>query len=309
MSGLVSIVIPCYNAGKYVAEAIQSALDQSYSNCEVIVIDDGSSDDSLEAIKRFGDRIRWSSEPNRGGCAARNAGIKIARGEWLQFLDADDILTKDSVAEKMAHSGREDIVAVTRAAILPGYPAEMITDFWTADSYPLEYMLHAGTPQTSQPLHRTASIHEIGGFNEDLPCANEYDLHLRLSITLGLEFKVINTVGVYIRPLAESLSRKPGRRMALSVAKARLNAFRLISDGSATISSLKSYEDLLIPTARLIWQAGMREDALWLHEIAAKLSNRWWKSGYGRGSLKPALASVIGFKSYERLISLLQQNF
>jgi glycosyltransferase involved in cell wall biosynthesis len=96
---LVSIIIPCYNAEKYVAEAIQSALDQTYPECEVIVIDDGSSDGSLEVIKGFGEKIRWESGPNRGGCAARNRGAALAKGEYFQFLDADDVLD----AAKVGH--------------------------------------------------------------------------------------------------------------------------------------------------------------------------------------------------------------
>lgn len=94
---LVSIIIPCYNAENYVAEAIQSALDQTYQNCEVIVIDDGSTDGSLEAIKSFGNKIHWQTGPNRGGCAARNRGFEISAGEFVQFLDADDLLHKQRI--------------------------------------------------------------------------------------------------------------------------------------------------------------------------------------------------------------------
>ncbi len=97
----VSIIIPCYNAEKYVAEAIQSALDQTYPHCEVIVIDDGSTDGSLEVIKCFGDKIRWETGPNRGGCAARNRGLELAQGEWIQFLDADDLISAEKIERQM----------------------------------------------------------------------------------------------------------------------------------------------------------------------------------------------------------------
>jgi len=100
-SPLVSIIIPCYNAEKYVAEAIQSALDQTYSNCEVIVIDDGSTDGSLDVIKSFGDKIKWETGPNRGGCAARNRGFDLSRGEWIQYLDADDALHSEKIQHQM----------------------------------------------------------------------------------------------------------------------------------------------------------------------------------------------------------------
>ena len=89
---LVSVIIPCWNAEKWVARAIQSVLDQDYPQKEIIVIDDGSTDSSLEIIKSFGDKIRWETGPNRGACPARNRGLALATGKYIQFLDADDYL-------------------------------------------------------------------------------------------------------------------------------------------------------------------------------------------------------------------------
>ena len=102
---LVSIIIPCYNADHYVAEAIQSALDQTYGNCEIIVIDDGSTDSSLEIIKGFGNRIRWETGPKRGGCAARSRGLALASGDWIQFLDADDKLSECKIESQLDQVG------------------------------------------------------------------------------------------------------------------------------------------------------------------------------------------------------------
>lgn len=309
MCELVSIVIPCHNAGKYVAEAIRSALDQTYANIEVVVVDDGSEDNSLEVLKSFGDSVRWVSGPNRGGCAARNTGIEMALGDWIQFLDADDVLAKDCVAKKIDSSASPDVIMVCKVAVLEGFQRSMLSTFWLRDSYDFDYMLRVGTPQTAQPIHRRENLLKIGGFNENLTCANEYDLHLRLSLMLGLRFKVIDIVGVYIRPLAGSLSRRSSERMSRSIAMTRLNAFKLICrDKNDPVVALKPYEDLLNSTARIIWQAGMKEDALWLHGIASRLSADWWKYGYGKRRLRPAIASVIGFKSYEKIISAISRR-
>src|SRR3984957_14870258 len=92
MMPLVSILIPCYNAERWVAQAIESALRQTWPEKEIIVVDDGSTDASLAIIQSFGDRIRWETGPNRGGNVARNRLLDLARGEWLQYLDADDYL-------------------------------------------------------------------------------------------------------------------------------------------------------------------------------------------------------------------------
>src|SRR6476660_3331354 len=99
---LVSILIPCFNAERWVSQAIASALVQTWPNKEVIVVDDGSTDGSLKVIKSFGDRIKWESGPNRGGNAARNRLLELSHGEWIQYLDADDHLLPAKIADQLA---------------------------------------------------------------------------------------------------------------------------------------------------------------------------------------------------------------
>jgi glycosyltransferase involved in cell wall biosynthesis len=98
---LVSVIIPCYNAERWVAEAIQSCLDQTYRPIEIIVIDDGSTDGSLDVIKSFGDAVKWETGPNRGGNAARNRGFALSQGEYIQFLDADDYILPEKIARQV----------------------------------------------------------------------------------------------------------------------------------------------------------------------------------------------------------------
>lgn len=87
---LVSVVIPTYNYGHCVAEAVESALTQTYPNVEVIVVDDGSTDDTRARLAPYGDRIRYIYQPNAGLSAARNTGIRAARGSYIALLDSDD---------------------------------------------------------------------------------------------------------------------------------------------------------------------------------------------------------------------------
>src|SRR5262249_4335435 len=101
MTPLVSILIPCFNAEHLVAQAIESALAQTWPAKEVIVVDDGSTDGSLKVIQRFDGFVRWETGPNRGGSAARNRLLELARGEWLQFLDADDYLRPGKIAHQV----------------------------------------------------------------------------------------------------------------------------------------------------------------------------------------------------------------
>lgn len=101
MSPTVSIIINNYNYGRYLAESIESALAQSYPGVEVVVVDDGSTDDSREIIARFGDRIRPVLRENGGQAAALNSGFEVSTGEVIFFLDSDDLLHPDAVAEVM----------------------------------------------------------------------------------------------------------------------------------------------------------------------------------------------------------------
>lgn len=96
-SDLVSIIIPCYNVSEFVGDAVASALQQSYKACEVIAIDDGSTDGSASKIQAFGNRVRFAKTDRRGACAARNLGMQMAKGEWIQFLDADDVMCHNKV--------------------------------------------------------------------------------------------------------------------------------------------------------------------------------------------------------------------
>jgi len=106
----VSVLIPCFNAEKWIGQAILSALSQSHPYKEVLVVDDGSTDNSLEIIQSFGNQIRYETGPNRGGNVARNRLLDLARGEWLQYLDADDYLFPDKIAQQLPYSTNADVI-------------------------------------------------------------------------------------------------------------------------------------------------------------------------------------------------------
>jgi glycosyltransferase involved in cell wall biosynthesis len=100
---LVSIIIPVYNCERYLAEAIESALAQTYHPIEIIVVNDGSTDNSADVAKSFFDsQVRYCYQPNSGQGAARNQGVNVARGDFLAFLDADDVWLADKSTLQMA---------------------------------------------------------------------------------------------------------------------------------------------------------------------------------------------------------------
>ena len=102
MTPLVSIIIPCYNAERWLAETLESALAQTWTNREIILVDDGSTDGSLPIAQKFTARgVQVVTQPNQGAAAARNTGMKLARGDDLQFLDADDLLAPDKIEKQI----------------------------------------------------------------------------------------------------------------------------------------------------------------------------------------------------------------
>ena len=101
MSPLVSVLIPCFNAERHIGETLNSVLGQTWPNIEVIVVDDGSTDQSLSEVRRFGQRVRLISQQNKGVCSARNAALEAADGEFIQFIDADDLIDADKIALQM----------------------------------------------------------------------------------------------------------------------------------------------------------------------------------------------------------------
>ena len=112
MPNLVSIIIPCYNAECWLSEAIDSCLAQSYFPIEIIVIDDGSTDNSLNIIKSYGDKIYWQTGKNQGGNHARNRGFAMSKGKYIQFLDADDYILSEKIAKQVSFLERTKLDVV-----------------------------------------------------------------------------------------------------------------------------------------------------------------------------------------------------
>jgi len=99
---LISAIIPVYNCERYLSEAIESVLAQTYHPVEIIVVDDGSTDNSGSIAKGFGARVRYYFQPNSGVSAALNQGIELAKGSFFAFLDADDLWVEDKLMHQMA---------------------------------------------------------------------------------------------------------------------------------------------------------------------------------------------------------------
>ena len=118
MRNLVSILIPAYNAEKWVADTIRSAINQTWPNTEIIIVDDGSTDNTLAIAKTFESAtVKVISQENTGSAEARNRALSYAQGDYIQYLDADDLLSADKIAIQMkkAEGGADSKVLLSGA--------------------------------------------------------------------------------------------------------------------------------------------------------------------------------------------------
>lgn len=198
----VSILIPCYNAETWIGEAIESALHQTYPACEIIVVDDGSTDGSVEVLKTFGDKIRWEAGPNRGGNATRNRLLELSTGEWLQYLDSDDYLLPEKLAQQVAYLDQHpDIDVLCSPATGERYEGDTTSRRFRPFPDPHDpWILLARwyLPQTGGPLWRKAAIVRAGLWKEDQPCCQEHELYSRLLMS-GARFGYLNQQGAIYR--------------------------------------------------------------------------------------------------------------
>jgi len=181
----VSVVIPNCNGARYLNEAIDSVLNQSDVNVEVIVVDDGSTDGSRKILESYGDRIKVFYQENKGAPAARNLGWQNAKTQYIKFLDSDDVILPGALKaqlNQMMELGDNEIpygkaiwVDENLNERTEQYPIQPIIP----GQEPIHHIL-TESPLTSAPLHRKNLLHTVNGFDESVVKGQEYDLHLRL---------------------------------------------------------------------------------------------------------------------------------
>ena len=191
----VSVIITTYNRAHLVSQAIQSVLDQTFRDFELIIVDDGSSDDTEAVVRGFNDpRIRYIYQENKGISGARNTGIRNARGRYIAFLDSDDLWLPTKIEQQVhiLENVESSVPCCLCNAIIRGNPANKPTSFALA---PLQTIYDKGIWLnvtsvlstrcvffTQAVAIRRSSFEKIGGFDESLWVMEDHDLALRLSL-------------------------------------------------------------------------------------------------------------------------------
>lgn len=185
MNGKVSIIIPCYNNSRVIRETIDSVINQSYDNWEIICVDDGSDDNTCRIINDYSSKdhriilLRRERMP-KGGSVCRNIGIEHSKGEYLLFLDADDILHKDCLKiriDKIAGSSL-DFVVFPFASMKDGTIGKNATDTSIKKHF-FAFSSNHAVWQTSCPLYRKTFVDRVGGFDESFPRLQDVEFGTR----------------------------------------------------------------------------------------------------------------------------------
>lgn len=181
----VAVVIPCFNQAHYLADAIESVLAQSLQPAEVIVVDDGSDDNSFEVAGRY-ERVRRMRQQNRGVAAARNAGWKATNADYLAFLDADDRLLAEALeVGGSALSRRPQVAFASGLSRDIGDDGrllhEVIRQPFVGQDHYLHLLENCFIWSGSSIVYRRSALEAVDGFDESLGAADDYDLYLRLA--------------------------------------------------------------------------------------------------------------------------------
>ena len=306
---LVSILIPAYNCRPWVGRAVESALRQSWRHCEVIVVDDCSTDGTYEELREFEDSIKLERAGANGGQnRTRNRLTELSQGEWLVYLDADDALGRHSVESKLecgveAHAvyGSTKIATYEAGREVESQVrvAEDYDDLWSA-GFAWKF------PNTSAFCFRRRAVVEAGGWNESIKNCTDYDLYFRL-LERGFRFKAAPDAWSTYRlwSATQAVNENPLRKMTTRLELMFEVAEYLETRGEMTAERRRAFFDASLGVLRAIYPL----ESAWAikrHEMLLSMCPECKPSK----DLFPApyrlVYGTVGFSSAERLAGLMR---
>ena len=228
----ITVVIPCWNAEKWISRAIESALAHTWPEKEIIVVDDGSTDGSLDIIRRFDGRIRWDTGPNRGACYARNRGLALSTSDYILFLDADDYINPNTLQHWAATASESfaDIIigpfAYERDNMRRN-PERSIRHPVTTRTILQQWLEGWFTPPCAI-LWRRSFLGSIGGWDVTAPRNQDGELMLR-ALILGARVAASHAgLGIYVEHDSDSrISQRSGRAVLAWELESTRNLWKL----------------------------------------------------------------------------------
>ncbi len=180
----ISIIIPTYNRADFLKEAIDSVLAQNYQDFELLIVDDGSIDHTRELISRYGERVRYLYQENQGVSSARNRGIRSSSGQYVAFLDSDDLWLPEKLEQQLAVMRQQPELRLCHTEeiwIRRGVRVNQKKKHQKHGGYIFPYCLPLCVISPSSVLLRRNVFDDVGYFDEVLPACEDYDLWLRIT--------------------------------------------------------------------------------------------------------------------------------
>lgn len=231
-SNMISVVVPAYNLSGYIEHTLQSVLDQSELPDEVIIVDDGSDDDTVQIVENIAstqpyDFIRLFRQERKGPGAARNRCIQEARGEWIAFLDGDDIWLPDKIREVRAAIRKDpDTVIIAHdeyeVDLRGNEILKRLHSYYSIGTALFPQLYRRCFFSTSCMTVRKRALLEVGGFDTSLPSAQDYELWLRLARYEKLVFIPIPLAKYILRPFSISANIDKRLDCTLTIARRHL---------------------------------------------------------------------------------------
>lgn len=184
---IVSVIIPTFNYGKFIGEAIRSVFDQTLKDFEIVVVDDGSTDNTKEIVESFGAKVRYFHQPQQGPASARNKGIRESRGEFVAFLDADDIWLPTKLEKQVNLFARNPRLGMVLTDNFLFDEAGIYRDYVNKKGYLLEgdivanIFINSGVV-TPTVMVRREVFNKVGLFEENLYIAEDDNMWIRIAV-------------------------------------------------------------------------------------------------------------------------------
>jgi glycosyltransferase involved in cell wall biosynthesis len=238
MNPLVTTIIPVYNGEKFLSQAIESVRGQNYAPLEIIVVDDGSTDGTADRIKNLGDDIHYIYQENRGPAAARNTGLKLARGEFIAFLDVDDLWPEGKLGSQVERLLQDPSLEIVTGRIqyifLDGTDDSLVRN--------LDGNNTVSSVNLGSALFRRSVFEKVGVFNETLQRGEDGDWFLR-ALEQDVSILILDEVTLYYRQHGKNITRGLGNRERglFQILKKSLDRRRLAGGGE--VRPLKDWSD------------------------------------------------------------------
>lgn len=308
VEGLVSVIIPAYNAASLIEETLHSVLAQTHTSMEVIVVDDGSTDQTADVVGKYAPRVQLVRQANSGGCSSpRNHGLRVASGEFVTFFDADDIMDPDKIARQVACflSNPEIVAAVTDYRNFVDDTPASATHFQSCPLLQAELdrvgqispvvlpgalvrtiLLEENFNISNSPLFRTRALREeLGAFDEELKASEDYELIYRVAGAGPIG--ILRDVGFHRRMHAFNMSNRTAHILKYKILS-RTKLASMETDAARREALLRRAGEYHLGLANHL--TGSRDRECWTHLASA------WKlrTASTRQVLRTAIKWVAG---------------